>query len=88
MMSRMYTIAAVVLCAMAIYIFIFSFARLSRFCVRFLLRAGAGLCVLSAFNAAAATYGLCIGLNVYTFSFCGLLGLPGYILLLATQVLF
>ncbi|MBQ4159948.1 MAG: pro-sigmaK processing inhibitor BofA family protein [Clostridia bacterium] len=82
------TVAAVCVCAAAIYVFFFSFTKFSRFMLRFVLRGTLGLGVLSVFNALAAAYSLCIGLNIYTFAFCGVLGLPGYILLLGTRLLF
>ncbi len=81
------TIAAVCILAVAIYFFVFSFSKTFGYIVRFLFRAGLGMCALSAFNLVAVSYGICIGLNVYTFGFCGILGLPGYILLLGLKLI-
>ncbi len=81
------TVAAVCILAVAIYFFVFSFSKTFAFVLRFLLRAGLGMCALSAFNLLAAAYGISIGLNAYTFGLCGMLGLPGYILLLGIKLI-
>lgn len=81
------TVAVVCILAVAIYFFVFSFSKTFVFLFRFLFRGGVGMCVLSAFNLIAAAYGICIGLNVYTFGFCGALGLPGYILLVGLKLI-
>ncbi len=82
-----YTAFAVGICAVLIYFFVFSFAKAIRFTLRFLLRMALGMGGIAAFNTVAAAYGIVIGLNIYTCTFCGIFGLPGYILLLGTRLI-
>ena len=83
-----YTIAVTLLCAAAIYFFVFSFSKTLRFMLRFVIRSALGIGGIALFNSLAASYSIAIGLNIYTCSLCGLLGLPGYILLLGTRLIF
>ena len=85
MSMHIYAAIAVVVVAVMVYLFLFFFSHIFRFALRFLFRMMCGIGVLSAFNLIAATYGVCVGLNIYTCSLCGLLGLPGYILLIGTR---
>lgn len=84
MSMHIYAALAVVVVAVLIYLFLFFFSHVFRFMLRFLFRMTCGIGVLSVFNMLATAYGVCVGLNIYTCSLCGLLGLPGYILLMGT----
>lgn len=85
---NIYTILAVIAVGTSIYFFIFSFAKVFKLLVRFLLKTALGACGILAFNYIASAYSLSIGLNAYTCSLCGVLGLPGYILMVGTRLLF
>ncbi len=85
---NMYTAVFVCICAVFIYFSVFSFTKAIRFLLRFALRTALGMGGIAAFNAAFAAYGISIGLNIYTCGLCGVLGLPGYIFLLGTRLIY
>lgn len=88
MSVNLYTVFAVCILAAAIYFFVFSFSKAMRYLLRFLLRTALGIGGIAAFNTAFAAYGISIGLNIYTCGLCGVLGLPGYIFLLGTRLIY
>jgi inhibitor of the pro-sigma K processing machinery len=53
--------------------------------VKFLLRCAVGFAALFAFNAAGGGLGLSVGLNAVNAGVVGLLGLPGFALILVLQ---
>ena len=87
MTVHIYTVIAVAAVAVLLYFCIFFFSHIFRYILRFVLRMACGIGVLSLFNMLAAAYGICVGLNIYTGSLCGLLGLPGCILLMGMRLI-
>ena len=53
--------------------------------VKLLLRSALGFAALFLFNAAGGSFGLSVGLNIFNAGVLGLLGLPGFALLLILQ---
>ena len=64
---------------------LFLLRRQLRGLVRLAARSAAGLGLLWLFNLAASTVGMHVGLNLFTGVTVGLLGLPGFALLLLLQ---
>jgi inhibitor of the pro-sigma K processing machinery len=54
---------------------------------KLLLRSAAGFAALFLFNAAGGGFGLSVGLNILNAGVVGVLGLPGFALLLVLQYL-
>jgi inhibitor of the pro-sigma K processing machinery len=55
--------------------------------IKLLLRSALGFAALFAFNMAGGNFGLSVGLNVFNAGVLGLLGVPGFALLLILQII-
>ena len=55
--------------------------------VKLLLRSAIGFAALMAFNVVCGGFGMAVGLNVLNAGVVGLLGIPGFALLLILQIL-
>ena len=72
--------------AIAIYLIIFFFSSIVKLILRFGLKAAAGALGIAAFNYAFA--GAYISLNLITCGVCGILGIPGFLLLIGVRILY
>ncbi len=72
-----------------LYAFVWVFIKPIKFLLKILLNSAIGLSVLALFNFMAPSLNMAvIGINTYTASVCGLLGVPGYLMLIAIRAIY
>ncbi len=84
-----YTAVIVFLIALvALYILMWVFVKPVKLMLKLVLHAALGCGALWVYNLLAGSIGMSIGINLYTALTCGILGVPGFILLVILRFFF
>ena len=81
-------IALFVLGFVAIYIIMWIFIKPVKIVLRLILNSVAGALALIIFNYVGSLWGISLGVNIFTAAVCGILGIPGFVLLLIIKWLY
>lgn len=81
-------VAAYITGFIVLYVLMWVFIRPVRVALKIFINSLLGCLSMTVFNYIGAIYGITIGVNFWTAITCGLLGIPGFILILFTKWLY
>ncbi len=79
------TIALLIVGFAVLYLLVWIFIKPVKFLLKIAANSAVGSLFLILFNYAGSLFGLSIGVNLYSALVCGLLGVPGFLLLLCSK---
>lgn len=80
------SVALVILGFAVIYLLIWIFIKPVKFVLKIVANSAIGSLCLILFNYAGTLFGISLGVNVYSSLICGILGIPGFLLLVAGKL--
>ena len=80
-------LAILILGFVLLYIFVWIFIKPVKFILKIAANSVVGALCLAAFNYVGSIFGLTLGINLYSSVLCGILGVPGFLMLLCSKML-
>ncbi len=87
METNLATIGLIILGFAALYILVWIFIKPVKFILKLVANSTIGALSLVLFNYIGSLFGISLGVNLYSSIICGILGVPGFLMLIFSKML-